>query len=92
MSDLDLHTKVFTCRHVVDEGAPIVYAVRDDDGDLQVLCGAAAHADADVRSMPLGEMLLEHPSIADIARLETEQAAARVAPDEPWKVLDRKST
>ena len=82
----DLHERVFTCRHVVDEGAPILQAHRDADGDLQLLCGADAHAEGDARAMQLGEMILDHPSVVDIMQLDRGQLAARASVDAPWKV------
>lgn len=82
----DLHQRVFTCRHVVDEGAPILQAHRDSDGDLQLLCGASEHAEGDARAMPLGAMILDHPSVVDIMELDAGQLAVRPTPSDPWKV------
>jgi len=82
----DLHRRVFTCRHVLEEAAPILQAHRDDDGDLQLLCGAAEHDADDARALPLGAMIMDHPSVVDIMELEQGQLAARAAATEPWKV------
>lgn len=83
---VDLHQRVFTCRHVTDDGAPILQAHRDDDGDLQLLCGAEHHTEGDARAMPLGAMILDHPSVVDIVGLDRGQLALRPTPSDPWKV------
>ncbi len=88
-SDVDLKQPVFTCRHVLDEGAPILQALRDEQGDLQLLCGEEAHADGEGRVMRLGDAIMEHPSIVDVMDLEARQLAYRVDRDEPWKIVAR---
>jgi hypothetical protein len=83
---VDLHQRVFTCRHVTDEGAPILQAHRDDDGDLQLLCGAEQHGEGDARAMQLGALILDHPSVVDIMELDAGQLAIRATPNDPWKI------
>jgi hypothetical protein len=84
----DLKQRVFTCRHVLEEGAPILQALRDDDGDLQLLCGDE-HVAGDERALPLGEMILEHPSVVDIMELEQTDLAYRPSAHDPWKIVAR---
>jgi hypothetical protein len=81
----DLHRRVFTCRHVLEDAAPILQAQRDDDGDLQLLCGASEHSEEDARAM-LGAMIMDHPSLVDVMELDRGQIALRADATEPWKV------
>jgi hypothetical protein len=85
----DLHRRVFACRHVLDEGASVLDAHRNDAGELQLLCGAAAHGDDELRALQLGEMIIEHPSVVDIMELEQSERAQRPTAADPWKIVDR---
>jgi len=85
----DLKQRVFTCRHVLEEALPILQAHRDADGDLQLLCGAPNHDESDARAMPLGAMIMDHPSVVDIMELEQDELAQRPTATDPWKIVVR---
>ena len=84
----DLHRRVFACRHVLDDGAAILEAQRNIDGDLQLLCGES-HTESELRALQLGDMIIEHPSVVDIMELEQTERAQRPTAADPWKVTDR---
>ncbi len=85
---VDLKQRVFTCLHVLEEGAPILQALRDEDGELQLLCGED-HTEGDARTLQLGAMILDHPSVVDIMELEQTELAYRPSAHDPWKVISR---
>jgi hypothetical protein len=85
----DRHLAVFICKRVA-EGAPILYATHEDDGDWQFLCGGE-HEDS-VEDGPV-VVCLEHvvagdPSLNDLAHMCRSSSAERAAPGDRWVMTD----
>ncbi len=81
------HTATFVCCHVLDQHAPILVAVRDDDEDWQFLCGAD-HAEADARLVGFGHVLERDPSIRALSELRCGHRAERPNAETGWTITD----
>ncbi len=51
----DPHKACFMCQHVFD-GAPVLAFAHDEDGDLQVACGAESHTGEDWRGVGVAHL------------------------------------
>lgn len=82
---------VFSCVHVVDEGAVISHVIRERDPkrgeDWQILCdGQHAELSAEeIRLMHLAHLVRAAPSLRDLADLGLDECADRSHPWEQWK-------
>lgn len=82
---VDRHTAVFVCTRVF-EGADILYAAHDEDGDWQFLCGDDHEEDGDDSpTIVCFECLVaRNPSLNEIADLEPGMAAERPSGTASW--------
>ncbi|MDR1276431.1 MAG: hypothetical protein LBL72_08665 [Candidatus Accumulibacter sp.] len=74
------NTAALTCRHVLNEGRPILFAFHDDDDDWQFLCGGS-HAEEDAVVVTLKQVFDRDPSIEPLASLPEGMSAERETPD-----------
>lgn len=78
---------IFTCRHITEGGASILWVMRDAEGDLQALCGfVERHADAQPQILCWADLVAKDPTLVQCANLETGQQAWREAVGQPWTV------
>jgi hypothetical protein len=85
------NTSAFTCRHVGEQAASILYVAHDEDGDWQFFCGGQ-HGDETGEKPVL--VCLQHvverdPSVADLAEMCTHHQAERDSVGAKWRVHDR---
>jgi hypothetical protein len=78
---------VFTCRHVLGEGRPILSVSHDPDGDWQFLCGGD-HEDSDAAVVSLAAIVSRDPSLVTLADMPICREASRDAPEAPWRIAD----
>lgn len=84
-------TLVFSCVHVVEEGAVVSHVTRERDPkrgeDWQILCdGQHAELTAeDIRLVHLAHMVRAAPSLRDLQDLDLDECADRPNPWEPWQ-------
>ncbi len=77
----------FTCRHVLEEGKPILYVSHDeDDGAWQFLCGDESHEDADARIVALFQIVKMDPSVNALCEMPEGVCAERDSVGSEWKV------
>lgn len=84
---LDPRTGVIICRHVKDEGQPILFLSHDeDDGGFQVLCDPhREHRGAEEAAIVcLGHLPLE--VIEVLEQLDIGQEAKRTTATSPWLI------
>lgn len=77
------NAKTYSCRHVIDEGHPILRVAHDDDGDWQVLCGEP-HIVDDGRIVCLGCMVVRDRTLLELADLPHGWGADRDRAGDPW--------
>jgi hypothetical protein len=71
------NTACFSCRHVMDEGSPILRVAHDeDDGAWQFLCGEL-HDSEDARLVCLGCMIVRDRQLMALADLPVGWCAGR---------------
>ena len=77
-----------TCRHVSDEGAPVLWVARESDAsrgeDWSLHCGAAGHADDEIVVIHLAHLVRGAPSVRALATLLLDWEADRPDVDSPW--------
>ncbi len=79
------NTAVFTTRHVVDDGAPILRVSHDaDDGSWQFHTGGTPSA-KDARILALREVVELDPSVARLADLPPGWVAVRSGVGAAWE-------
>lgn len=78
----------FSCTHVVDDGAAILWAARESDEsrgeDWSIHCGAGEHDTKDMRVVHLAHLVRSAPSLRDISDLGLDEEALRSDPDSEW--------
>lgn len=79
------NTYVFTCRHIIEDGKPILYACHDNDGIWQFMCGADSHTEEDGRIVSLYSIYKTDNSIGDIADMPCGCYIERTAATDNWK-------
>ena len=80
----DPQAAAITCRHVLHEGAPILYVSHDsDDGMWQFLCGDK-HRPGDAKLIGLSEAYELDNSLAAIAQLPLGCSAERKYAGDNW--------
>lgn len=75
------------CDHVLN-GAPVLYFVHEEDGDLQFLCGALGHEWKDRRSLHASHLLEWHPDLLTLPRVDFGFEAERTDVNSPWVVSE----
>jgi hypothetical protein len=84
----DPHTATFVCKHVWNEGAPILYVSHDPDGDWQFLCGGIHATPADCLIIGLEHVVERDPTLNAVSRMCTSHVAERVEETADWRVHD----
>ncbi|WP_295130554.1 hypothetical protein [Ruminococcus sp.] len=77
---------VFTCCHVTEEGAPVLYVSHDDDGCRQFLCGRR-HCEEEARLVSLGEIYRSDNTLGKLAGLGCGHSAQRENVGGKWTFL-----
>ncbi len=76
---------VFTCVHVLENGADICYVTHDeDDGAWQFLC-KETHDAEDARIVALKAVFEMDPTIGALAGMPEGCGAVRESKEHPWK-------
>lgn len=75
-SEDTMNLSVFTSRHILEEGAPVLYVVHDEEGDWQFL-GSEDVVDEDVRIISMKQMLEHDPSLHKLANMPRGMEAIR---------------
>lgn len=78
----------FTCTHVADEGAAVLWVAREPDEsrgeDWSVHCGAGGHSDDEMRVLHLAHLVRSTPSLRELAGLGLGHQAERPDTDAAW--------
>lgn len=77
------NTACFTCRHVIQDGMPILSVTHDHDGTWQFLCGQP-HTGADANIISLKQATEIDPSVNELYELPIGVGADRAAKDAEW--------
>jgi hypothetical protein len=79
--------RAFVCEHVA-QGDTVLYAVRDDDGDWQFLCGGEHGSATDQPSvLTVNELLKRDASLRELGTLlQNGQQAERADSQSPWRL------
>lgn len=76
---------VFTCVHVLEDGADICYVTHDeDDGSWQFLCGQS-HDESDARVVSLKNIVELDPSVGALSGMPEGCGAVRGGKASQWK-------
>lgn len=78
------NTACISCKHIFHEGADILRATHDEDGDWQFLCGGE-HSESDAMVVGMGEVAKQDPSVNALCEMPTGVGAFRDAADAEWK-------
>lgn len=77
-----------TCRHVSEEGAPVLWVARESDRsrgeDWSLHCGAPGHGTDEIVVMHLAHLVRGAPSVRELATLPLDWEAERTAVDGAW--------
>ena len=78
--------KCNACIHVIDAVRPVLYVLRDDDGDLILACGNDDHRQSaeDWKVVHRGHLLELDAGLAAIVDLHGGQKAERTGVEQPW--------
>ena len=77
---------VFTCCHIIEDGADICYVSHDeDDGAWQFICENDNHEDFEGRIISLKQAFEMDNSIGELADLPLGFEAVRDSKNLPWK-------
>lgn len=79
----DPHKACFVCQHVFD-GAPVLAFAHDEDGDLQVACGAESHTGEDWRVVGVAHLACDDLQLASPPTVNMGYEAEREAPRSEW--------
>ena len=78
-------TACFTCKHVVQEGRPVLHVTHDaDDGSWQFLCGGD-HTEEDAMILSLEQMVKIDPSLNGLHEMPLGIGAFRESTNGEWK-------
>jgi hypothetical protein len=81
--------RAFSCVHVVDGGAAVLWAARESDEDRgedwSIHCGAPGHQTEDMRIVHLAHLVRSAPSLRQIGDLGLDEEAWRNDADSPWR-------
>ena len=75
--------RTFTCRHVLEEKAPILAVFKEIDGDVQLLCGQE-HETSDGCVIHLDHLLDGDKSLLELGDLPVDWMATREEAKGPW--------
>jgi hypothetical protein len=77
----------FSCSHVIDEGAAVLWAARESDADRgeawSIHC-ALGHEDDEIRLVHLAHLVRAAPSLREISGLGLDMEALRATADAAW--------
>jgi hypothetical protein len=80
--------RAFSCTHVVDEGAAVLWAARQADEqrgeDWSIHCGAEGHDTREMRVVHLAHLVRSAPSLREVADLGLDEEALREDVDSIW--------
>ncbi|MDT0213811.1 DUF4262 domain-containing protein [Rothia sp. ARF10] len=80
----------FTCTHVADEGAAVLWVAREPDEsrgeDWSVHCGAGGHSNEEMRVLHLAHLVRSTPSLHALGGLGLGEQAHRASSDDDWSV------
>ena len=80
---------VFSCRHVLEEGASIVGAAREGDdergAEWSFFCGSEGHGAGDILLVHISHLVRGAPSLVALRDLPLGWAASRDDVDSPWQ-------
>lgn len=76
---------VYFCRHIIEDGEPILYIEHDLDGDFQFLCGKD-HSEEVPTIISFCEALEIDPSVRRVLDLDMGQCAVRENINDDWKI------
>ena len=78
----------FTCTHVADEGAAVLWVARESDEargeDWSLHCGAEGHDTEEMRLLHLAHLVRSAPSLRALGGLGLDVEAFRADPDSEW--------
>ncbi|MCG9599184.1 MULTISPECIES: hypothetical protein [Vibrio] len=78
---------VFVCTHVFEKTRPVLFSVRDFDGDWQFLCGIDGCVESGrPHHIGVGHLVAEDATINDLTALEPGTCARRSALGSQWVV------
>ena len=83
----DRHTAAFVCQHVAD-GAAILEAAHDADGDWQFLCGGDHGEDELPVVWCLEHVAAQDPSVNELADIPIDHSAFRDDDATAWTVTE----
>jgi hypothetical protein len=88
--DEDRHAAAVTCKHVWNDGKPILLVSHDGDGGWQFLCGHehGESATGDALLVCLEHVVSRDPSVNELAAMCTSHIATREHLGGPWKTVD----
>jgi hypothetical protein len=75
---------VLACDHVLEQAAPILLVVRDEDDCWQFLCGGE-HEDDQCHDIRVGRLVGIDASLTALAGLAAGQYAERASSDQGWQ-------
>lgn len=84
----DPNTAVFTCVHVLGGEKPILHVCRDQEGDLQFLCGCA-HTIKEARVISLWEACMLDTTIGTLSTLKRGASADRKEENARWIICEK---
>nr|WP_281175023.1 DUF4262 domain-containing protein [Knoellia subterranea] len=80
----------FTCTHVIDEGAAVLWVAREADPsrgeDWSIHCGAPGHDTGDMRLAHLSHLVRSAPSLIAVSDMGLDEEAYRESPEAEWVV------
>ena len=76
----------FLCRHVLD-GAPVMGFAHDEDGDLQIACGAESHSGDDWHVIGVGHLDLDGLQLVSLPTVDMGYAVERENLDGKWALV-----
>lgn len=80
------NTACFTCKHVLNENAEVLYVSHDsEDNGWQFLCGAENHEQTDAKIVGLGEIIALHPELNYLFEMPLDVCAERSSSSDEWK-------
>lgn len=81
-----LNLRVFCCRHVLEEQAPITLVFSDDDFTFVCAHEHDWEMDGELRALSLGALLEIDPSIEEVLRMDIGYEAERRSINDPWVI------
>ena len=80
------NTACITCKHILDEGAEILFVSHDsDDRGWQFLCSAENHQENDAKVVGLGEIVKRHPELNHLFEMPLGICGERTDSSHEWK-------